>query len=704
VNIRERLDRLRVVTLGGMRRSTAHGSPPFEGQRWVATASFICVASVLWLAVGYLVGAQVDEEEYRHSIPSTLVAARALFRGELGLWTSQFALGVPQPFAQSLSMHPLVALLAVMPVVPWVQLFYSVHLVLGATGMWLVLRRVGVSTLASATGVATFVLAAPAQNYVLRDFWPTAWSVYTLAPLVLLGILALLEARTQPERLTASVGLGLAAGLVGSTGHQGVVVVFIPAFLVFMTPHVRKVVRDWRWWLLAAAIATIVSAPVAVRLLEEAELSPAVLSRADRTSLSLDGRDVFLRPFDPSAGDWVQTIRDRGVRVPFFGGPAAVLFLVYIAAWRTRVDFVLASLVSLLPLVVPGIPLSRYPSAAFIFRDPLILFAVPIAMLGLDRMARRSVPWRQVAVATVAVQLFVLFTSAWPFISMNLNQRGRPVSDVFVGERLLSTWLRDNVAASDGRVYYSAGVDELLDARELAADGLWRNSMFYRGLSVVNSRVKGVSIDSLQPGELITGQNELITGDLTFLDVAGVRWVLARADEAVSPALLRRAERPSSRGIELVLYEYPSSRGAAFADPSIRTRVLPRVQGCAHDGLLCRDFSQLSHVLTGDVTTVDRRDGLVSVSFTPADAPRLLVVGEMYHTGWRLDEAGGRIEPILGALIGVSVPPGAGRVTLRFRPPSRVAVTIASWFTVVLAGAVWVIRFTRIVERRMSAF
>ena len=108
---------------------------PFERRWWRGAAVVICFASVVWLAIGFLVGAQVDDEEYWYSIPSSIIAAQGLWRGELDLWTSHFGLGVPQPFGQSLFMHPLTLLLAVMPVVQWVKLFYMVHLIVAACGI-----------------------------------------------------------------------------------------------------------------------------------------------------------------------------------------------------------------------------------------------------------------------------------------------------------------------------------------------------------------------------------------------------------------------------------------------------------------------------------------------------------------------------------------------------------------------------------------
>ena len=649
-----------------------------------ALAVAICGAAAAWLAVGFLIGVQTDEEEYRHMIPSTMIAAEAMQRGEFAYWTSLMGLGVPQPSGQSLSLHPLTPLLGIVPLVPWVRLFYTLHLVSGAAGMWLLTRRVGASPIASAMAVATYALASPAQTYALRDFWPATWPVYTTTPFVALSILALCEASTHRQKLRAALGLGLAAGIIGATGHQGYLIVFIPAFVAFLVPHFRAVYRHWPWWLAAAAIAAILVAPVVVHLATELSRSPGMLdNQFYSATLTLDSLwDVFARPFGPDPFDWRAETFRRGVRVLAFGGPAAALAILFAVCVRSRIDLLLGMLVPLVPLTIPGLPIGKYFSGVFLFRDPLILFAAPSAALALDWLAERRRGGRAMAAALLTAQLVVLAAGAWPFIAYNLEARRQPVTDVFVGERPVASWLRDLVRPSGGRLYFSAGVDDLLWNAQLIPDGLWRNSMFYRGVPVITTQVSFVSIEGLAvPDGVIRGGPEATAGDTTLLEIAGARWVLARGDEAVSPRLVRHAAMRSHDGIELVLYELQSARGAAFVDPSVRQLALARVTACRHDRLLCRDFSPLARHVASDHTRVDRSGGRVRVGFAPASHERLLLVGEMFREGWQVAEPGAAVEPLLGALVGVRVPAGASEVTLRYRPRLRAALTAGAWAT-----------------------
>lgn len=659
----------------------------FEGRMWSAGAWVVCFVSVSWLAVGFLVGAQIDDEEYWHSIVSTLIAAQGFQRGELDLWTSQLGLGMPQPFGQSLFMHPLTPLLGFMPVVLWVKSFYLIHLVVAAGGMWLLLRRVGASKFAAAIGVSTYILASPAQNYALRDFWPSLWSVYTLVPTLLFSVLVLCQASSPRSRLLGTLGVGLTAGLIGAVGHWGNLVVFVPSYLSFLALQAKQLKRNWLWWVLAATTALVIASPILANLIGELRLSPSILERGINVdTLNTNSLwDVFLRPFGPPSDDWVQTTLNRGVRILFFGGPAALLAVFYVVVLRTRVDLCVGWLVALLLLTVPGLLVTDFVSAVWQFRDALILFAVPCAALALDWVALRSVLWRWVAIVVAAIQLVVLVTAAWPFIALNLDARKDPVTGIFVGDRSISSWLRDYVGSSGGRVYYSAGVDRLLWNQELSRDGLWRNSMFYRNVPVVNASFKFTAMEPVASGGSILGLPEVTSGDLTLLDLAGVRWVLARADEVVSSVLIKRAERMSSGGVRLFLYEYPPARGAVFVNSAVQEVALPPIPGCTHVQLFCWDFSRLAPFISQTRAHVSRENGRVMITFDPADRQRMLLVGEMFRPGWRAVEAGLTVEPVFGALVGVAVPAGSSQVTLRFMPLLRFVLTFASWATMLLA-------------------
>ncbi len=648
----------------------------------------LAVGAACWLAWGFVVGVNPDDEEYWISVPSTLLAARALAEGHLGLWTSAVGLGMPQPFAQSFTMHPLMPLLAVLPVPVWVALLYSLHLGVAVAGAWGFARRVGASSLAAGLAAATYVLASPALNYALTDFWPSIWIVYTLAPGLALAMLTLAGARSRRERSSAAAAVGVMAGLLGACGHHGFMVVFVPGLALFLLPHWRAILGGAGWWLLATAIALCIAAPTIQHLQTEISLFPGIVQRENYPATpALDALwDVFARPLGPDPANWFNWTYGRGTRVVFFGGPAAALAVLYLVRLRTRWDLVFGLVGSLVLLNLPQVGTAlRFISAAFAFRDPVILFAVPAAALALDGIAARR---PRLAGTIVAAQVVVLAVAAWPFIWRNgIRELGaNPPVAVYTADRPLSSWLVSHAAGADGgRVYYSPDVDGMLNRGDLVTGGLWRNSMLYRGVSVVNGRFKGVSIESVATGSVIGGQREALDQPL-LLDVAGIRWVLARDGEAVPPGFVERGRRAFGPAT-LVLHETAASRGAAFVTPGIRTLALPLVPGCAHRSLFCRDFAALAPLVDLAPVRTVRQDGEIALSFAAAAEPRLLLVGEMFRPGWRAD-VGTPVELLLGALVGVTVPGGADHVVLAFRPPVRVWLARAAWAMMVCAAAV----------------
>jgi hypothetical protein len=110
---------------------------------------------------------------------------------------------------------------------------------------------------------------------------------------------------------------------------------------------------------------------------------------------------------------------------------------------------------------------------------------------------------------------------------------------------------------------------------------------------------------------------------------------------------------------------------------------------------LCRDFSTLATHLHPSAVRVSRAGGHVTAEFEPAPRERLLLVGEMFRPEWQVAEAGAAVEPLLGALVGVRVPAGTTRVSLRYYPRLRAAFTIAAWTTMVLGALGLAAAFSR---------
>ncbi|HEV3458050.1 MAG TPA: YfhO family protein [Thermoanaerobaculia bacterium] len=129
-----------------------------------------------------------------------------------------------------------------------------------------------------------------------------------------------------------------------------------------------------------------------------------------------------------------------------------------------------------------------------------------------------------------------------------------------------------------------------------------------------------------------------------WLDRLAVRWVVAGPAEAAPAAGWRLA--------------YAGSDARVYRRPT----PLPLVRWAPPPGPLGSP--------PADPTVLRREPGRWKIAWRSAQA-RLLVVAESWTPGWRawVDGQARPVEPAAGALLGVWLGPGAGRVELRYRPP-----------------------------------
>ena len=376
---------------------------------------------------------------------------------------------------------------------------------------------------------------------------------------------------------------------------------------------------------------------------------------------------------------------------------------------RRHVDLVFVVATCTVLLFTTLMPLS-FVSARFHFRDPLILAAIPLAGLSLDRLltTRR---WWPVAVLALITQLGVLGVSAWPAMARTWIPDARRAEWFRVGtgatehaENLLT------LARPVGRMVFSPGVDE--QVYEASYLQIGTNALAYRGLTVVNGLFKGVSAGTVWPDERRFYARARVPRQLlesaATLDVLGIRYVLADADETVADDLRRRGVISKRDGTHVVLYENSDPWPDAFVLDNEAERVsLVRLAGCANDRVLCTDFTPLAERRSTDDSLATHRNGQISVRLLPVDESRLLVVSQMFRADWVASTGGGQLTtlPVFGGLIGVRVPPGVSSVELRYRPVWVMLATALAWSTIVFGfGALIVLRgFARRMPGQMTA-
>ena len=646
-----------------------------RGREWTL-AVFLAAAAAGLLCIVFVAGSTYDEEEFRFAILSTSLRVRALADGHLGFWTPLLALGVPQPFVPNFTLHPLAPLLVSMSPVPWTRLLLVVHTLVGSAGMWRLGSALGLTPLLQATGVVTFLLAAPVQNYVLSDFWPSHFIVWTLAPWLLRLAWHLLSSDTLDVR-RVSCALGVVAGLAAANSNPAYLLVFAPLAAIVVATHVGAARARWRWLVLSAVLALAIAAPTAAQLVGERNYFAPELALSNVTD-PLPLRSAVNNAF-PSLRDGVDA------RSLFFGAPYAVCALAG-GFWfvRRRPDLAVSLVILALLLFTSWIPMP-WVSQRYQFRDPLTLCAILLAGIAVNELWQRR-QLRSVAAIVAALQVASVAYGASPLLRRMVDAPGRrgaswhgATGETPLVDRLVT------MTRGKGRVAYSPQVDYSISERGLVDDGVGVNALAYRGVAVVNGSFKAVSTDVLSPDDrLFYGRVRIpqpFMASNAGLDVLGIRYVLARGDERVTDGLARVGSFVTSRGSELVLHENHDAWPGAFLMPSsFGDEELPILPACPHDRLLCRDLSPIATHRDPRPVTIVREKNTIHARWHPTSEPRILVVTEMFRPAWRAytQDRAVPTRPMYGGLVGLPLPAGVGEVRLEYRSTLMLMATVVS--------------------------
>jgi len=635
--------------------------------RWVSLTLVIGACAAL------AAGTPPDDEEFRHAVLTSWLHVRALSEGTYAFWTSRLALGLPQPFIPNFWFHPLLPLLAVIEPSNWVRLLLLAHTVLGAAGMWLLGRMLGFRPLVRATCAFTFLLAAPGINYALSDAWPSHWIVWTSMPWLLLCLWRTLDSDGR-DRWRSSVLLGLCSGLVIANANPAYAVVFAVLLIAVIMARWHSMIARWRPLSVAATIALLICAPNAALLISERRLF------ASDVGLQVDARplppavalDVFLRPLANVASQFEPAL-DNDARTLSFGGPFALLVVAacFRKGWNRReLVFGLAIGLAFLFTTLVPIPLA---TQRYQFRDPVILCAILLAGMAAERGLQAKY-MRQLTAVLLLLQIVAVGLIAAPYARYAWDEARSPTpwfraatAAVPSADNLVSTLARP------GLVAFSPTVENEVMNRTYLPAGLGVNGLAYRGVHVLDGWFKGVSADPIWPDERLYYAR--VTPPQSFLqsaaslDLLGIRYVIAHRGETVASDL---HERPLSIAAapDLVLYENDdASTGAILVDGAADTVHAPRFADCPNDRLLCRDFSIVAGLQPAAVSIV-RSEGALRVTFNRLEAPRPLVIAEMFRPDWTASAGDQHLSTFafFDSLLAVRVPIGAASVHLAYRP------------------------------------
>jgi hypothetical protein len=225
------------------------------------------------------------------------------------------------------------------------------------------------------------------------------------------------------------------------------------------------------------------------------------------------------------------------------------------------------------------------------------------------------------------------------------------------------------------------------------------------GLNPVNAWFKNVAMGAIYPPASMMESH--IAGDLQvigngpLLDVLGIDLVLMGEGEGPlpeGPQIVKEAPVRQKRALiagRLRIAANPDAwPKAVLLDSAAAAVTLPVHAGCAHTAALCRDYAPMVPLRRPGTVSLRERDGEFDATFAPADVERLLFISGVYRSEWEATSADGvrlAVQPVAGAFLGVSVPPGVGHATIVYRPRVLQALTWVSTLTFTGLCLTWVV-------------
>lgn len=613
-------------------------------------AACLILLSGLFLVPMAMHGPQDREDQYT-TVLSALIHWQHIWQGRYLFWYDGLGLGTPLPLGHDFDLHPLWALWPWLPLATLMLVFWFAHLAIGSVYVWRVARALAIQPHVAATCALTFLLSAPTLNYVYSDDWSSVFFEWAMYPVLVFYCLQLTRDRPYVSRLFSACVLGVLVGFCVVTGHLGYAVVLFSVLAVFAIVLIAHRFVIIPAFAIAGLLALALSAESLFYAASEAARFPADAGRSIQDGIELSQYlRAAIRPLGPAVWDaavrgipwalWEAYLAGNAhTREPFFGGvflaaaaltclaavplrasPRGVEFDLRTAAWRASAAcFALSVVASILPArVMP----SAF-SGAWLFRDTAIFFGILLAgfgLTGLARLGQRSAP--VVVSLLLGVQVLQMLLVAPAAMILGFT-RPAPPSYWQIGQGAgVAGWLADEASGVGRRLYIGLEADQLLQERP-GVDGVYLPAeLTLVGVSVVNGRFKGVSMDPLYPSP--RQMNGVIAShadpprNATLLNVLGITHVLLGQNEYGD----------GSRHANLT----PASRRAADVTPTSRPAPAPVNLGTCNpadlEGRIVRqrDGDREYYVEAGRRREVPGADTLTALGL--AGAPRAVASKE----------------------------------------------------------------------------
>jgi hypothetical protein len=664
-------------------------------------------------------GASYSDALIAH-LSSALFLHRAVATwGQLPLWNPTILSGLPFA-ADPLSglWYPPIWLMAIFPGAPAINLLFWIHLVLGAAGMFLLLRSEGLPPLSALTGGLAFAGMPKLVGHVglghLSLVSAVCWS-----PWVLFSAARAVDGAGRPRSLRAFLLAGALVGVVFLADPRW----FVPVGLVAVGYGL------WRWRTLppeyrlqsSALLKGAAAAGVALVAVGAAFALPLAefVGLTTRQTIT-PAADVYSFPVSQLLGLLVASPGAWAEWIVSMGSVALVLAVAGLAAWPRRGLFwaVLLALALILafgrntPLGalfsgLPGIDLMRVP-ARWLFFAGMAIAALAAHGLSAVEAKAEGPPSRRIRVATLFAGAVVVAVN----VAVAALSGSRPgASGLFAILAVAGIWLGLKAA----RLRWAAPALTVLLVLELISIDISLVESRPAHLARGKGRALAASL-AQEDGQRVFSPSYAVPQDAAAeagleladgvhpLQLASYVEFMASAvgfdgdsysvtlppfpsgDPAVDWGPSLDAEALGWIGVDRIVSTYPidaagisleSETGGVLLYGNAAARPRAWVEGPTSGG------TSLS-----PAASIERAPNWVEVRAT---GPGTLVLGDPMYPGWRasLDGSDVPIEPYLGLLRAVALPPGDHTVRFSFVPLSLVAGLGLALIAAFSAAAIW---------------
>lgn len=686
-------------------------------------------------------------EELHYSLYPLIIWAKQLLNGELLMWFSDAGLGVPWPVPHTMSHTPLMLLFGFMPVFQALSIMIAIHVIFQAYFTLRLCSYFNFTPLISAVVLISILLASPIEYLVTSDA-PAVFITWTLLPIILYGILKLLESTQLIDCMRYSSLLGFAIGYGILNFHNGVMSTYLigMSFVVLFQP--KNWIPRWHWFLFSALLSLGIGAEKIYILAKELSYFGSNVER-----LQYDFGQSFyggfwnftLKPFvltkqlfSPAYFDILMQKNSVSRALTFESPLCSLLLIIYVvyflvykknwpkisalqkAMWLT---FICCSLAQFTPKSF----LTVFISASWNFRDPAILIGILLAGIICNEWVRPRLK-KLYFNSLLVIHLFSVIICALIFnyaVNWKNDSQGKsmglyskisndsikyPLHELI--EKALSYTENPSVSKEQTRrVVYDGLSNYGSFGGRLAELGFLVNSLPIHGFQEISFLLKGISTDSIHPSQskpygmvstlsyskyrYVSDAYDWVQESPALLNLLGIRVVVGQDIERYLENGLVRVgavnPKTSDPSYRIAVYANPHAFPRAFFVNYQELMNVKHHQRCRQEDnfLTCLDFAPLVKSTNPwlDPVHVEEKNNQISLTFSPSLQTRTLLLSSMWRPEWQVQ--GAKIESYYG-LIKLTIPPTLSTVILKYEP---VLFIYARWLTFLCLGIALLFQF-----------